>query len=436
MRLARWPAPARQWLRDRAPTRSASSRCAAETKYFQWPAKPGPYRIALANGFIANDWRVQMIKVAKAYASQPSVKEDIKEFKVVSVGEDVAAQIAAVNNFIDQGYDAIIVNANNSAAFGSVVKKANEAGVVLLSFDNVIDDPSNIQINVDQKSASAVIAGEFLLKETTADPAKFLFVRGPAGQPVDIARAEGFNEAIAKLRPQGRSDRSGRQLGAGDAQKVTADAIAAGGMFDGIYVEGGSQGAAQAMIDAGKFIVPMSGEDENAFRMLCNANHDKGMHCQSGGTGPAQSAVTIKTAIAALKGEKIPQAIALPTSISYSPYKEGVDVFPDLPAASSPATTSRPARSASRPRKSAPRPARTTSLAQDRSGATGCSRPWRSLRPVGEGWDGSRALRPSCAWKASPSTTAACGRSRTCASSASAAASTPCWARTAPASRR
>ena len=40
----------------------------AETKFFQWPAKPGPYRIALANGFIANDWRVQMIKVAKAYA--------------------------------------------------------------------------------------------------------------------------------------------------------------------------------------------------------------------------------------------------------------------------------------------------------------------------------------------------------------------------------
>ena len=133
----------------------------ADTKYFQWPAKPGPYRIALANGFIANDWRVQMIKVAKAYANQPSVKSDIKEFKVVSVGQDVAAQIAAVNNFIDQGYDAIIVNANNSAAFGSVVKKANDAGVVLLSFDNIIDDPGNIQINVDQKGLG-VTAGNFL----------------------------------------------------------------------------------------------------------------------------------------------------------------------------------------------------------------------------------------------------------------------------------
>lgn len=302
----------------------------AETQFFKFPAKTGPFRIALVNGFIANDWRVQMIKVAKAYADQPDVAKDIKEFKVISVGEDIAAQIAAANNFIDQGFDAIIVNANNTSAFGGVVRKANEAGTIVLSFDNVIDDPMNVKINVDQVGLGRT-AGEFLLKETTADPANFLFVRGPAGQPVDIARATGFQEAIAK---SGRKVNVTEVVGnwaPGDGQKVTADAIAAGGMFDGIYVEGGSQGAAQAMLDAGKFIVPMSGEDENAFRLLCNANHDKGMHCQSGGTGPAQSAVTIKTAIAALKGEVIPQEIALPTSISFSPYEVGKQAFPDLP---------------------------------------------------------------------------------------------------------
>ena len=303
---------------------------AKDTQFLQYPAKKGPYRIALANGYIANSWRIQMVKTAKAYAAQPAVAADIKEFKVVSVGQDVAAQIAAVNNFIDQGYDAIIVDANSSSAFGSVVKKANDAGVVLLSFDNIIDDPNNIEVNVDQRGLG-VTAGNFLLKETKANPANFLFVRGPAGQPVDLARADGFADAIAK---SGRKVNVTEVIGnwaVGDSQKATADAIAAGGKFDAIYVEGGSQGAAQAMLDAGKFIVPMSGEDENAFRMLCNANYDKGLHCQSGGTGPAQSSVTIKTAIAALKGEKIPQNIALPTSISFAPYKVGKEVFPDLP---------------------------------------------------------------------------------------------------------
>src|SRR6476659_9665910 len=111
---------------------------ATNTKMFQYPAKRGPYRIALANGYIANLWRIQMIKTAKAYAAQPDVAAKIKEFKVVSVGEDVAAQIAAVNNFIDSGYDAIIINALSETAFAPAIKRANEAGIVVVSFDNTV----------------------------------------------------------------------------------------------------------------------------------------------------------------------------------------------------------------------------------------------------------------------------------------------------------
>ncbi|MBO6719800.1 MAG: substrate-binding domain-containing protein [Rhizobiaceae bacterium] len=299
----------------------------ADTTYFKWAPREGPYKVALVNGFIANDWRVQMIAVAKAYAEQPDVAADLEEFKVISVGEDIAAQIAAANNFIDQGFDAIIINANNTAAFGSVVRKANEANVVVLSFDNVIDDPNQIAINVDQKGLGRS-AAEFLLSKTDANPAKFLHVRGPAGQPVDIARNDGFHEVInASGRTVQVTDVVGNWA-PGDAQKVTADAVAAGGVFDGIYVQGGSQGATTALLDAGHPMIPITGETENAFRQLCN---DKGLDCQSGGTGPAQSSVTIKTAIAALKGEVIPQQIALPTSISYTPFEEGVDVFPALP---------------------------------------------------------------------------------------------------------
>ena len=84
---------------------SADANCfvpwTAETKFFKFPKKEGPYRIALANGYIANTWRIQMIQTAKAYAAQPDVAAKLKEFKVVSTGEDVPAQISAINNFID-----------------------------------------------------------------------------------------------------------------------------------------------------------------------------------------------------------------------------------------------------------------------------------------------------------------------------------------------
>ena len=60
--------------------------------------------VALVNGYVGNTWRIQMVQTAKAYAEQPDVKPDIAEFKVVSVGEDVPAQIGAIDQFINAGY--------------------------------------------------------------------------------------------------------------------------------------------------------------------------------------------------------------------------------------------------------------------------------------------------------------------------------------------
>src|SRR4051812_42176194 len=122
----------------------------ANTKFFQWPAKKGPYRMALANGFVGNTWRIQMIKMAKAYAATPEMKEQLKEFKIVSTGTDVAAQIAAMDNFINSGYDAIITLAVNPAAFAPVIRRANAAGVVVVPFDNVLDTDQVMMVNEDQ----------------------------------------------------------------------------------------------------------------------------------------------------------------------------------------------------------------------------------------------------------------------------------------------
>src|SRR4051794_12110987 len=74
-----------------------------KTKLFKFPAKPGPYRVALANGYIANTWRIQMIKTAKAYAAQPDVAAKLKEFKVVSTGRDVPGKTGGSTNSMNPG---------------------------------------------------------------------------------------------------------------------------------------------------------------------------------------------------------------------------------------------------------------------------------------------------------------------------------------------
>jgi ribose transport system substrate-binding protein len=300
----------------------------ADTKFFQFPKKKGPYRIALANGFIANLWRIQMIKTAKAYADQPDVKTKLKEFKVVSTGEDVAAQIAAINNFIDSKYDAIVVNAQNPKAFGPVIKRAKKAGVVLVAFDNILDTKDAINVNVDQKGLGIYWA-DWLVKNVP-NGGKVLEVRGVAGTSVDTDRHDGIHETL---------DASGKKwdvvevVGKWDdptAQKVTADAIAVNKKFDGITAQGGDTGVVQAMIDAKHPFVPFGGETENGFRKFCAAHSADGLKCASGGTGPAQVAVAIKTAIAALEGEVVPQSVKLPLAKVEDPnFKAGQDYYPD-----------------------------------------------------------------------------------------------------------
>jgi ribose transport system substrate-binding protein len=299
-----------------------------DTKFFKFPEKKGPYRIALANGFIANTWRIQMIQTAKAYAAQPEVAAKLKEFKVVSTGEDVAAQISAINNFIDSGFDAVIVNAQNPKAFAPVIKRARDAGVVLVAFDNILDTTDAINVNVDQKGLG-ILWANWLIKHIP-DGGKILEVRGVAGTSVDTDRHNGVHETL---------DASGKKwnvvevVGKWDdatAQKATADAIAVQKRFDGITAQGGDTGVVQAMIDAGHPFVPFGGETENGFRKFCAVDAAKGLKCSSAGTGPAQVAVAIRTAIDALQGKVVPQSIKLPLAVAEDPnFKDGRDFYAD-----------------------------------------------------------------------------------------------------------
>jgi len=156
-------------------------------------------------------------------------------------------------------------------------------------------------------------------------------VRGVSGTSVDRDRHEGIHETF---------DKSGKKFevievyGKWDdptAQKVTADAIAVQKHFDGLTAQGGDTGVVQAMIDAKHPFVPFGGETENGFRKFCAQYASQGLKCASGGTGPAQVAVAIHTAIVALEGGIVPQSVKLPLALAEDPnLKDGEDFYAKL----------------------------------------------------------------------------------------------------------
>jgi ribose transport system substrate-binding protein len=301
----------------------------ADTKFLKFPKKEGPYRIALANGFVGNTWRIQMIKTIKAYAEQADVAPDVKELKVVSTGTDVAAQIAAIDNFINSGYDAILTIAVNPTAFTPVIKRANAAGVVLVPFDNVLDTDQVLQVNENQLEMGRMM-GRWITKNVP-NGGKILEIRGLPGNSVDRDRHLGFREVVEAEAGKYEIIEVVGNWDDGTAQKVAADALAVHKKFDGMYVQGGSTGAVRAFMDAGHPFIPVAGEAENGFRKLCAENADKGLLCSSAGQSPGLVAIAMKTAITALKGETLPQYVSVPIPLTEHPnFKAGENYYPDL----------------------------------------------------------------------------------------------------------
>src|SRR5215510_3916567 len=299
-------------------------------KYLKYPAKKGPFRIALVNGYVGNTWRVQMVQTAKAYAEMPDVKPDVAEFKVVSVGEDVPAQIAAIDQFINAGYDAIVMIANNSTSYGPVLDRGAASNVVIVPFDVVVNSDKVIMVNESQTDIGR-LAGEYLVKHIPKKTGRILEVRGIAGTSVDQDRHDGFRKAM---------DASGKweyvevrgKWDEGITHKVAADAIAVHGHFDGGYVQDGTPGLVQALIDTKHPFIPIAGQAENGFKKLCVKYKDKGLTCASVGQVPSLVTIAMKAAIAAAKGNVMPQFISVPIPYSDTEsLKAGVNYFPNLP---------------------------------------------------------------------------------------------------------
>jgi ribose transport system substrate-binding protein len=299
------------------------------TKFLQWPTRKPPFRIALVNGYVGNAWRIQMVKTAKAFAKDPAIAPLIKEFKVVSTGTDIAAQLGAIEDFINQGFDGIVTLAVSPEGFDRVIRQANKKNVVIVPFDNVLDTDKVMQVNEDQLTMGRQW-GEFIDKQL-GGKGKVLEVRGLQGNSTERDRHVGFHEIMDA---PGKKYQIIEVVGSwddGKAQKAVADALTVHRKFDALMVQGGSTGAIRALLDAGHKPIPVATEAENGARKLIAQYADKGMKGLSLGQSPGLAAIAMKAAIEGLQGKILPQKISVPIpAADHSTLKDGDNYYAKL----------------------------------------------------------------------------------------------------------
>jgi ribose transport system substrate-binding protein len=287
------------------------------------------YHIALSNSYIGNQWRVQMVNLTKAYARK--YYADKVKLTVVNSGTDVQAQIAAIDDMISQGVDAILVDPASESALNPVLEQAAQRGIVVVDFDHAVTAPSAYKVGVDFVKFGAIM-GQWMA-DTLKGKGDVIMNRGVPGFEGDQAEYKGATGVFAKYpgihivaEIYGKWDDSVSQA---EIMKV----LPAHPSIDGILNQAGDYGVVQALLNTHRPFVPMTGEGSNGWRLSMLKYKDQGLQGISVGDPPTLGAYALKVAVDVL--DKNPPAeklinVGIPT-LTTDQLKVGENVFPDLP---------------------------------------------------------------------------------------------------------
>ena len=122
------------------------------------------------------------------------------EYQIFDAKQDANKQIDDVRSVINQGFNAMTIQAVDMAALAPVVEEAADAGVIVVDHYGFTEDQvpgDKIYQNLfDQKGAGKLQAEEFI--KLNGDTGKVAIIAGLTGASNAMARTEGFMEVLNK----------------------------------------------------------------------------------------------------------------------------------------------------------------------------------------------------------------------------------------------
>jgi len=115
------------------------------------------YKIALSNSYMGNDWRQQMERIVEYTAEQEPYKSRC-ELKIVNCENSPEDQAASIDALVKEGYDAILVDPASETALNQALKRATDAGIEVILFDQPASEESAYHITIDAVKAYKVMA--------------------------------------------------------------------------------------------------------------------------------------------------------------------------------------------------------------------------------------------------------------------------------------
>ncbi|WP_229827467.1 substrate-binding domain-containing protein [Klenkia taihuensis] len=214
-------------------------------------------------------WMAQITAAAQAEADR---YEDI-DLRVAEGTNDVSAQIAQVETFINDGVDAIVLLPFDGDAMTPIALEAMQAGIPVINVDREFSDPNAARVTVlGDNYGMGISAGQYICSELGDQPdAVVAEVAGIDSLPLTQERSQGFADALAECGLD-VDNRVAAEFTVESGEEVTANLLQAAPQIDAIWNHDDDQGIGvlAAITNAGRdefFMVGGAGS-ANAMRSI------------------------------------------------------------------------------------------------------------------------------------------------------------------------
>lgn len=230
------------------PTPSASASASSTPSQSAEP-KTEDIKIGYSLFDYANPYFIALTQGMKDICNEKGIELTIHDAK-----SDVAAQVAAVENFIAQKVTAIIVSPLDVVAMEPVIENAKKAGIPVINLNQEIQGRS-AHVGMSEYEygfAGGKIAGEWI-KENLTTPAKVAVLGYPSLAAL-VDRANGLKEGMLAIAPDAQII-SEQTAGTPEQGMAVAETILQSNPDVNVVIainDGGALGAYEAFVAAGK----------------------------------------------------------------------------------------------------------------------------------------------------------------------------------------
>jgi ribose transport system substrate-binding protein len=273
----------------------------SRTQQPSYAKKKSHYTFVVSNNFLGNDYRPQLLRLAKLTAALPPFKGRVT-VKVVESQPTTAAQLSDLNNIIRERPDAILLEPPDPTAVNSAIKRACAAGIIVIDVDQAATEKCAWTVAEDFYHAQYIL-GQWM-GQALGGKGKIFVDDGLAGPNIAKVIENGFLDGLKFQSPKVKvvAHYQG-QFSNAPSQQAVSSLLVGHRDVNGIDNECYCSPVENALTAAGLKPVPVTCYGYNGELRLCIQKH---WTCGVSTGAPTGIQIAMRTALDILDGKANP----------------------------------------------------------------------------------------------------------------------------------